>query len=111
MDSSPQSASSLSDEFGITLPELEEADVEGAEPHIHLPNPSYWPLLLSLAVVLTMGSFLFVSNAPWLPFVLAIFVLITILGWALEDPMAPVKREYISVQQVVDPWKIKIGQS
>ena len=112
MDRSPQSASSISDEFNVSLPaQREEGDVEEAEPHIHMPNPSYWPLLLSIAIALTLGGLLFVSTAPWISLIALPFVLIFILGWALEDPMAPVKEVYVRVNQVVDPWKFKIGQN
>src|SRR6266516_2433862 len=110
MDSSPQSASSISDEFKASLPAQQEGDVEEAEPHIHMPNPSYWPLLLSLAIAVAIGGLLFVSSFPWISLVALPFVLFCILGWALQDPMAPVKEKYVTVYQVVDPWKFKIGQ-
>src|SRR5437667_8242473 len=112
MDRSPQSASSISDDFNVSLPtQQEDGDVEEAEQHIHMPNPSYWPLLLSIAIALTLGGLLFVSTAPWIPLIALPFVLIFILGWALEDPMAPVKEVFVRVNQIVDPWKFKIGQN
>src|SRR5438876_2125878 len=110
MDSSPQSASSISDEFKASLPAQQEGDVEEAEPHIHMPNPSYWPLLLSLAIAVAIGGFLFISSFPWIALIALPFVLICILGWALQDPMAPVKEKFVTVYRVVDPWKFKIGQ-
>src|SRR5438552_12202250 len=108
MDSSPQSASSISDEFRTSLPAHQES--EEAEPHIHMPNPSYWPLLLSVAIAVAIGGFLFISSFPWITLVALPFVLVGILGWALQDPMAPVKEKFVTVYRVVDPWKFKIGQ-
>lgn len=63
------------------------------ESHIHLPNPSFWPILLSLAIAVALGGVLFISSAPWISAVGLIFVLIAIMGWALEDPMAPPKEK------------------
>jgi len=110
MDSSPQSASSISDEFKVSPPALQEGDGEEAEPHIHMPNPSYWPLLLSIAIAVAIGGFLFISSFPWITLIALPFVLICILGWALQDPMAAVKEKFVTVYRVVDPWKFKIGQ-
>src|SRR4030095_5129979 len=55
--------------------------------HIHLPNPSYWPLILSTAVLVEVTGLLFIPEGPWLSIIAAPFVLLGILGWALEDPM------------------------
>ncbi|SRR6266849_3935486 len=63
------------------------------ESHIHLPNPSFWPILLSLAIAVALGGVLFISSAPWISAIALIFVLIAIMGWALEDPMAPPKEK------------------
>ena len=117
MDTSPQkSASSSSDEMRSALlaqpyGDIQASEIEEEEEHIHLPNPSYWPVFLGLSIAAVAIIILFLSSFIWMAIVPAILVLVCIMGWALEDPMAPVKREYISVQQVVDPWKIKIGQS
>ncbi len=114
MDSSYQSASSTSDELSASLPSQQEADIQEAEPHIHLPNPSYWPLLLSIAIGLTMVGLLFVSIAPWILPITLLLVLIAIMGWALEDPMAPLKEEFVTTyQRVVEAGqgKFRIGQN
>lgn len=66
---------------------VEEQGEEG-EHHIHLPNPSLWPLILSVAILVTIIGLLFLPTNPWLSVVAAPFVLVGILGWALEDPMA-----------------------
>ena len=113
MDSSSQRTSSIADDFHASLLDQQDGDVEGAEHHIHMPNPSYWPLLVGLAVAITVCGLLFVSYFPWLSLVGAVLVLITILGWALEDPMAPVKDKFVAVYRAVmaDHWKYKIGQN
>jgi hypothetical protein len=111
MDSSPQSASSLSDEFRTSLPAHLEDDVEEAEPHIHMPNPSYWPILLSIAIAIAISGLLFISSFPWIFIVALPFVLIFIVAWGVEDPIAPKKEKFVTVYRVIDPWKYKIGQN
>jgi len=111
MDSSPQSAGSISDEVDTSLLAYQEGNIEEAEPHVHLPNPSYWPFLLSFAIAIALGGLLFVSSAPWISLVALPLVLVCILGWALEDPMAPLKEQVVTVYQAVDRWKFKIGQN
>jgi Cytochrome c oxidase subunit IV len=112
MDSSPQSASFTPDELNATLLEQqEEGEEEEEKPHIHLPNPSYWPTLLSLAVAITISGIIFISTVPWVTLIGIIFVFICIMGWALENPMAPLKEEYVTVYRKVDPLKFKIGQN
>jgi hypothetical protein len=112
MDSSPQHASSISDEFSTPLLKEQEVDIEETEPHIHLPNPSYWPILLGLAIAVMMVGLLFISSAPWIVPIAVVLVLVCILGWALEDPMTPLKEKFVTVYQAVkvDPWRFKIGQ-
>jgi hypothetical protein len=67
---------------------LAEEQIEEEEHHIHLPNPSLWPFILSIAILVTVIGLLFLPTNPWLSIVAAPFVLVGILGWALEDPMA-----------------------
>jgi len=112
MDGSPQSASYTPEEANASLLE-QHVDVheEEASPHIHLPNPSYWPVLLSLAVAVTICGLVAVSIIPWISLIGIIFVFICIMGWALENPMASLKDVYITVRRKVDPWKFKIGQN
>jgi osmotically-inducible protein OsmY len=86
--------------------------VEEGEHHIHLPGPSYWPLLLSAAILVAVAGLLFIPDNPWVVILAAPFVLIGILGWGLEDPMAvptthqevtdKVKRPAPPAQQVLD---------
>ncbi len=112
MDGSPQSASYTPEEANASL--LEQHVVgheEEASPHIHLPNPSYWPVVLSVAVAVTIGGLVFVSIIPWISLIGIIFVFIGIMGWALENPMASLKDVYVTVRRKVDPMKFKIGQN
>jgi hypothetical protein len=59
------------------------------ESHIHLPNPSFWPIILSAALLLCMVGFLFIDSSPWILVIAIPIVLIAMLGLGLEDPMAP----------------------
>ena len=95
MDSSLQSATNLTTEELTKSLAAKEGVVENVgghdeeEHHIHLPNPSLWPLLLSGSILLAVIGVLFFPENPWLTVVAAPLVIIGILGWALEDPMAP----------------------
>src|SRR5579859_6670122 len=72
-----------------TLAAAEEQGVGEVEQHIHMPNRSLWPLILSVFIALTVAGLLFVNTFPWISVASAPIVLISILGWALEDPFAP----------------------
>jgi len=112
MDGSPQSASYTPDEVNTSILEQHvDGEQEEASPHIHLPNPSYWPILVSVAVAVTISGLVFVSITPLISLIGIIFVFICIMGWALENPMAPLKDVYVTVRRKVDPWKFKIGQN
>jgi hypothetical protein len=62
-------------------------EVEEAEHHIHLPNPSFWPLVLGGAILVDVTGLLFIPENPWLCIIATPFVLLGIIGWGLEDPM------------------------
>ncbi|MBV8822089.1 MAG: BON domain-containing protein [Chloroflexi bacterium] len=101
MDTSLQStnltavgSSAVSDQ-DATKAKLEE------EQHVHLPNPSFWPIILSIAVVVTMSGVLFFPDNPWLSIAGAPFVLISMVAWALEDPMASHEDETHQAEQHV----------
>jgi hypothetical protein len=98
MDSSLRSTNLTADDLSTSLQEHHEV-VESAEGehHVHLPNPSLWPFILSIALVVTLSGVLFFPSNPWLTIVAAPFVLVGILGWALEDTMAPQQEEYIAI--------------
>ena len=84
METSLQRANLAIDELDTSL-QHDQADEE--EHHIHLPGPSWWPILLSAAIVVTVVGLLFIPDGPWLAVAAAPFILVGILGWALEDPM------------------------
>ena len=89
MDTSLQNTSRSEDE--LTMPALAEQDVEhveGEEAHIHLPAGSFWPIILGIAILVTIAGFVIINSFPWVTLVGAIFVFIGIMGWALENPMA-----------------------
>jgi hypothetical protein len=81
------------------------------EPHIHLPGPSWWPMLLSVAILVAITGLLFIPDNPWITIIAAPFVLAGILGWGLEDPMASPKERSIPFQEATSaPAGFQIGQ-
>jgi len=89
--------------ISITEEELNASDViteeelEEEEAHIHLPGPSFWPAVLSVAIVLVFAGIILFGTpghnqlaglAPWFIFIGLPCVLIGIMGWALENPHA-----------------------
>ena len=71
----------------ITGAEHGYEEEEGHE-HIHMPNPSLWPMIVSAALLVTMAGFVVIDSFPWITIIAAPFILIGILGWAIEDPFA-----------------------
>lgn len=89
MDTSLQNTNLTEDEMTMPAQAVEDAvDAEGEEAHIHLPNGSLWPVILGLSILVTIAGFVFINTVYWVTVIGAIFVFISILGWALEDPMA-----------------------
>lgn len=75
----------------LTLPASEvshDAHAQGKSGHIHLPGPSYWPIVMGVALLITFVGFLVINSTPALVIIGAVLVLISIIGWGLEDPMA-----------------------
>ena len=75
----------------MTLPASEvshDAHAQGKSGHIHLPGPSYWPIVMGVALLITFVGFLVINSTPALVIIGAVLVLISIIGWGLEDPMA-----------------------
>jgi len=70
------------------LAEMEQGHEEEGHEHIHMPNGSLWPLIISIAVFVTMAGLLVINTNPWISIIAAPFILVGILGWALEDPFA-----------------------
>src|SRR5947208_3632836 len=89
MNTPLQSANLTADELNTsTVAAAEELGDAEVEHHIHMPNPSLWPLILSVAIAVTVGGLLFVNTFPWVSIIAAPFVLISIIAWGLEDPFA-----------------------
>jgi Cytochrome c oxidase subunit IV/BON domain len=89
MDTSLQKTSLTEDEMTMPAQAVQEAEhTEADEAHIHLPNGSFWPILLGISILVTMVGFVFINTVYWVTVIGAIFVFISIMGWALEDPMA-----------------------
>ena len=89
MNTPLQSANLTADELNTsTVAAAEELGEGEVEHHIHMPNPSLWPLILSVAIAVTVGGLLFVNTFPWISIIAAPFVLISIIAWGLEDPFA-----------------------
>ena len=85
MDTTLRGAGLAVDELGQA--QVIDQEVEEAEHHIHLPNPSFWPLILGGAILVEVMGLLFIPENPWLCVIAAPFMLLGIMGWALEDPM------------------------
>ena len=65
--------------------ELVAAEEAAADSHIHMPSPSYWPLILAIGVgVLGLG----VLYGPPIMIVGGLVVLLASFGWALEPSTA-----------------------
>ncbi len=113
MDGSSQSASYTPEETNASLLEqqVEGEHEEEATHHIHLPNPSYWPILLGAAIGITMIGLLIININILVALIGLVLVFICIMGWALEDPMTKLKDAYVYVRRKVDPWKFKIGMN
>src|SRR5437763_7712708 len=89
MDTSLQNTSLTEDEMVTPVQADEEAaQAEAHEAHIHLPNGSLWPVILAISILVTMAGFVFINTVYWITVIGAICVFISIIGWALEDPMA-----------------------
>ena len=93
MDSSLQSANVAVDELSTSLDDHEETVGAEEEHHVHLPNSSWWPLILGTAILVAVIGLLFLPENPWLTIIAAPFILLGTMGWALEDPMAPPKEQ------------------
>lgn len=89
MNTPLQSASTLGDELTLTASQEHGGAHDHSEAgHIHLPGPSYWPIVISVALLITIVGLLVVNSTPALLIVGGVLVLISIVGWGLEDPMA-----------------------
>ncbi len=90
MNSPLQSTHLIADEMTApALADMEHGQEEEGHEHIHMPNGSLWPLFVGIAIFVTMAGLLVVDTNPWISIIATPFILIFILGWALEDPFAP----------------------
>jgi hypothetical protein len=111
MDHSLQSADLTINELTPFPTANAEEIVETEEAHhIHLPGPSWWPLLLSAAILVAVTGLLFIPDNPWITIIAAPFVLVGILGWGLEDPMAPPNERYAYQETTGIQSRFHIGQ-
>jgi hypothetical protein len=115
MDTSLQNTSLSEDEMTMPALAVQEAeDIEVEEAHIHLPNGSLWPILVGVAILVTMVGFVFINTVYWISIVGAIFVFIGIMGWALENPMAThgeeVKPGEYSAAKVLEDAEVVVDQ-
>ncbi len=90
MNTPLQSASLTGNELAVQTSNVStESHTDGEAGHIHLPGPSYWPIVMGVALLITIVGVLVINSTPALVIIGAVLVLISIVGWALENPMAP----------------------
>ncbi|GCE18099.1 BON domain-containing protein [Dictyobacter kobayashii] len=99
MESSLQSSNLAVDDRESSLESYQE--VEEAEHHIHMPGPSLWPVLLSVAILVAVAGILFIPDAPWLTIAAVPFIIWGIMGWVLEDPMAAPYEEGAEPREII----------
>jgi len=68
-----------------TAEEVLAAEEARADPHIHLPSPSYWPLLLAAALPI-IGIGIIYNHV--VAIIGGVFAVLSIFGWALEPAVA-----------------------
>ncbi len=118
MDTSLQNTRIIDDQLAHPAsPDVDEAQEEDeVESHIHLPGPSYWPIVLSVAILITITGIFSISSIPWITIGGLVLVLIGIMGWGLEDPMAkthnqaPIARPFTSPEAVLQEAEDTVDQ-
>lgn len=111
MDNSLQNAQMMTDDVhGPIATHQAVAGVEQEEHHIHMPNPSLWPLLLGVALLVGVAGLLFIPENPWITVIAVPFILLGIMGWALENPMAPKQQQFVVYQEKDFQSRFKLGQ-
>src|SRR5690606_18388276 len=69
-----------------TAEELLAEQEANPDPHIHLPSPSYWPIVLAFSLpIIAFG----VIYHPILIAVGAVIALLALFGWGMEPHTAP----------------------
>ena len=66
-----------------TLEELVAVEEAHADEHIHLPAPSYWPIVLAFAIPIIAYGVIYTT---WLIAAGSAIAIMAIFGWALESP-------------------------
>ena len=68
-----------------TAEELLAEQEANADHHIHMPSPSYWPMVLAAALpIIALG----LIYAPLVAMVGGVIALLAMFGWALEPSVA-----------------------
>jgi cytochrome c oxidase subunit 1 len=57
-----------------------------ADHHIHMPSPSYWPIIVAFALPIVAVGIIY---NPLISIVGAVLLVIAVFGWALEPSVAP----------------------
>ena len=68
-----------------TYEEIMADEATRADKHIHLPSPSYWPIILALGLPLIAYGLIF---ARLLAVFGAVVVLLAMFGWSMEPSVA-----------------------
>ncbi len=66
---------------GGSVPEPERVDGKG----IHMPNPSYWPAVAAIGVLVTLGGFIGGSHL-WIHITGLVILFVGVYSWAFEPP-------------------------
>lgn len=83
-----QSTNLTTDELAAPVGVASEDEHGAGEIHIHMPNPSLWPLILGISILIAFIGLFVIDSSPVLLIIGAILILISILGLGLEDPFA-----------------------
>jgi hypothetical protein len=59
-------------------------EVEATAHGVHLPRPSYWPLLLAASVMVALGGWLFFQTTVVVIAIGLVAAFISMVGWGLE---------------------------
>lgn len=66
-----------------TLEELVAVEEAHADEHIHLPAPSYWPIVLAFSIPIIAYGVIYTT---WLIAAGSAIAIMAMFGWALESP-------------------------
>ncbi len=83
-----QSTNLTTDELAAPVGIASEDEHGAEEVHIHMPNPSLWPLFLAVAIAIFIVGLLFIDTTPAIAIIGVVLIVIGILGLGLQDPFA-----------------------